>query len=105
MESDPQTRRPDPAQGGAVAREIRVRKGPLSVPGILIHEVGTARMGSDPKKSVLNEWNQVWDCRNVFVTDGACYVSIACQNPTLTMMAITARACDRLVRELEAGNL
>ena len=89
----------------AGAKEIRVRKGPLSVPGILIHEVGTARMGDDPKKSVLNKFNQVWDCSNVFVTDGACYVSIANQNPTLTMMAITARACDHIVSELKAGRL
>ncbi|MCW5968300.1 MAG: GMC family oxidoreductase [Blastocatellales bacterium] len=89
----------------AGAREIRIRKGPLSVPGILIHEVGTARMGDDPKKSVLNEWNRVWDCWNVFVTDGACYVSVASQNPTLTMMAITGRACDYIAREFRAGRL
>jgi choline dehydrogenase-like flavoprotein len=89
----------------AGARQISVRQGPLSVPGILIHEVGTARMGADPKKSVLNPFNQVWDCPNVFVTDGACYVSSANQNPTLTMMAITARACDHLARELKARNL
>ena len=89
----------------AGAKEIRVRKGPLSVPGILIHEVGTARMGDDPKKSVLNKFNQMWDCSNVFVTDGACYVSSASQNPTLTMMAITARACDHIVSELKAGRL
>ena len=62
-------------------------------------------MGDDPKKSVLNKYNQMWDCSNVFVTDGACYVSSACQNPTLTMMAITSRACDYLVRELKAGRL
>ena len=89
----------------AGAKDIRVRKGPLSVPGILIHEVGTARMGNDPKKSVLNQFNQLWDCSNVFVTDGACYVSNASQNPTLTMMAITARACDYIVSELRAGRL
>ncbi|HQR34643.1 MAG TPA: GMC family oxidoreductase, partial [Blastocatellia bacterium] len=58
-------------------------------PGFCIHEVGTARMGSDPKTSVLNKWNQTWDAKNVFVTDGACYASVGCQNPTLTMMAIT----------------
>ena len=89
----------------AGAKDIRVRKGPLSVPGILIHEVGTARMGNDPKKSVINRFNQLWDCSNVFVTDGACYVSSASQNPTLTMMAITARACDYIVSELRAGRL
>jgi len=57
-----------------------------------IHEMGTARMGSDPKTSVLNKWNQVWDAPNVFVTDGSFMVSSACQNPSLTYMAFTARA-------------
>jgi choline dehydrogenase-like flavoprotein len=89
----------------AGAQEIRVSYGPTSVPGILIHEVGTARMGSDPKKSVLNPFNQAWDVKNLFVTDGACYVSSANQNPTLTMMAITARAMNYLVEELRAGRL
>ena len=74
-------------------------------PGFCIHEVGTARMGSDPKTSVLNKWNQTWDAKNVFVTDGACYASIGCQNPTLTMMAITARACDYIADEFKRGNL
>ncbi|NBO66324.1 MAG: GMC family oxidoreductase, partial [Acidobacteria bacterium] len=74
-------------------------------PGFCIHEVGTARMGSDPKKSVLNSWNQVWDSKNVLVTDGACFVSQGCQNPTLTMMAITARACDHLAEELRRGEV
>lgn len=70
-----------------------------------IHEMGTARMGRDPKTSVLNEWNQVWDCKNVFVTDGACMTSSACQNPSLTYMAVTARAADYAVKELKKGNL
>ncbi|MBK9314753.1 MAG: GMC family oxidoreductase [Acidobacteria bacterium] len=74
-------------------------------PGFCIHEVGTARMGADPKTSVLNPWNQVWDAKNVFVTDGSCFVSQGCQNPTLTMMAITARACDYLSDEMKRGNL
>lgn len=69
----------------------------LAPPGFCIHEVGTARMGNDPKTSVLNKWNQSWDVKNLFVTDGACFVSQGCQNPTLTMMAITARACDYIV--------
>lgn len=89
----------------AGATNIRVSHGPTSVPGILIHEVGTARMGSDAKTSVLNKFNQAWDVKNVFVTDGACYVSIANQNPTLTMMAITARAMEYLADELKAGRL
>jgi choline dehydrogenase-like flavoprotein len=70
-----------------------------------IHEMGTARMGRDPKTSVLNEWNQVWDAKNVFVTDGACMTSSACQNPSLTYMALTARAADHAVKELKKMNL
>jgi choline dehydrogenase-like flavoprotein len=70
-----------------------------------IHEMGTARMGRDPKTSVLNEWNQVWDAKNVFVTDGACMASTACQNPSLTYMALTARAANHAVEELKKGNV
>lgn len=70
-----------------------------------IHEMGTARMGRDPKTSVLNGNNQVWDAKNVFVTDGACMTSAACQNPSLTYMALTARACEFAVNELKKGNL
>jgi choline dehydrogenase-like flavoprotein len=70
-----------------------------------IHEMGTARMGRDPKTSVLNEWNQVWDAKNVFVTDGACMTSSACQNPSLTYMALTARAANYAVEELKKRNL
>lgn len=70
-----------------------------------IHEMGTARMGRDPKTSVLNGNNQVWDAMNVFVTDGACMTSAAAQNPSLTYMALTARAVDFAVSELKKGNL
>src|SRR4029077_10761848 len=70
-----------------------------------IHEMGTARMGNDSKTSVLNKWNQVWDAQNVFVTDGACMVSSACQNPSLTYMALTARAANHAVEELKKGNI
>ncbi|GAO41891.1 GMC oxidoreductase [Flavihumibacter petaseus] len=70
-----------------------------------IHEMGTARMGSDPKNSVLNKYNQVWDAKNVFVTDGAFMVSSACQNPSLTYMAFTARAAAHAVDELKKQNL
>jgi choline dehydrogenase-like flavoprotein len=70
-----------------------------------IHEMGTARMGLDPKTSVLNKWNQMHDVKNVFVTDGAFMTSSACQNPSLTYMAFTARACDYAVNELKKGNL
>ncbi len=74
-------------------------------PGMGIHEMGTARMGRDPKTSVLNSHNQVWDAPNVFVTDGSCMTSAACQNPSLTYMALTARAADYAVAELNRRNL
>jgi len=74
-------------------------------PGMGIHEMGTARMGTSAKNSVLNKHNQVWDAPNVFVTDGSCMVSAACQNPSLTYMALTARAADYAVNELNRRNL
>jgi len=70
-----------------------------------IHEMGTARMGKDPKTSVLNKWNQVWDAPNVFVTDGSFMVSSNCCNPSLTYMAMTARAADHAVSELKKQNI
>jgi choline dehydrogenase-like flavoprotein len=70
-----------------------------------IHEMGTARMGLDPKTSVLNKWNQVWDAPNVYVTDGSFMVSSNCVNPSLTYMAMTARAVDHAVGELKKGNI
>jgi choline dehydrogenase-like flavoprotein len=73
--------------------------------GNSIHESGTARMGADPKKSVLNKFNQVHACKNVFVTDGAFMPSFGCQNPSLTYMAFTARAVDHAVSESKKGNL
>ena len=73
--------------------------------GMGIHEMGTARMGRDPKTSVLNGNNQVWDAKNVFVTDGACMTSASCVNPSLTYMALTARAVDFAINELKKGNL
>ncbi|MBA6224196.1 GMC family oxidoreductase [Colwellia sp. MB02u-18] len=74
-------------------------------PGMGIHEMGTARMGRDPKTSVLNSHNQVWDALNVFLTDGACMTSGSCVNPSLTYMALTARAAHFAVDELKKGNL
>ena len=74
-------------------------------PGMGIHEMGTARMGRDPKTSVLNANNQVWDAPNVFVTDGAAMTSASCVNPSLTYMALTARAADFAVSELKKRNL
>lgn len=85
-------------------KEVRTYDNPY-FPGMGIHEMGTARMGRDPKTSVLNKWNQVWDAPNVFVTDGACMVSAACQNPSLTYMALTARAADYAVSELTRRTL
>jgi choline dehydrogenase-like flavoprotein len=73
--------------------------------GLGIHEMGTARMGRNPKTSVLNQWNQVHACKNVFVTDGSAMTSSACQNPSLTYMALTARAVDYCVKELNRQNL
>lgn len=88
----------------AGVKEVRVYDN-VSYPGMGIHEMGTARMGRDPKTSVLNPHNQVWDAPNVFVTDGSCMVSSACQNPSLTYMALTARAAAFAVDELKRGNL
>lgn len=76
-----------------------------SYPGMAIHEMGTARMGKDPKTSVLNKWNQMHDVKNVFVTDGSCMTSAACQNPSLTYMALTARAVNFAVEALKKGDL
>tara|TARA_B100000749_G_scaffold279803_1_gene273666 strand:- start:426 stop:1916 length:1491 start_codon:yes stop_codon:yes gene_type:complete len=74
-------------------------------PGMGIHEMGGARMGRDPKSSVLNAHNQVWDAPNVFVTDGAAMTSASCVNPSLTYMALTARAANFAVEELKKGNI
>ncbi|MBA2302408.1 MAG: hypothetical protein H0W08_07210 [Acidobacteria bacterium] len=77
----------------------------LSVPGLACHEVGTARMGADPKDSVLNSFCQSWDINNLFVMDGSCFVSQGVQNPTLTMMALVARSCDYLLEACRRGDL
>ena len=77
----------------------------IGAPGLGIHEMGTARMGTSPKNSVLNGNNQVWAAPNVYVTDGACMTSAACGNPSLTYMALTARACDHAVKELKKMNI
>ena len=74
-------------------------------PGLAIHEMGTARMGRDPKTSALNQWNQAHDVPNLFVTDGACMASSSCVNPSITYMALTARAADHAVRQLTARSL
>jgi choline dehydrogenase-like flavoprotein len=74
-------------------------------PGLDIHEMGGVRMGRDPKTSLLNKWNQFHSCKNVFVTDGACMTSVGNQNPSLTFMALTARAANFAVEEINKGNL
>ncbi len=74
-------------------------------PGLDIHEMGGVRMGRDPKTSLLNKWNQFHSCKNVFVTDGACMTSVGNQNPSLTFMAMTARAANYAVEEINKGNL
>jgi choline dehydrogenase-like flavoprotein len=77
----------------------------MSPPGLAIHEMGTARMGRDPKTSVLNEHNQAHDVKNLFLPDGACMVSSSCVNPSLTYMALTARACDYAVSQMKKNEL
>jgi choline dehydrogenase-like flavoprotein len=88
----------------AGAKDIHPHNDHLA-PGLCIHEMGTARMGRDPKTSVLNGWNQVWEAPNVFVTDGACMTSSANQNPSITYMALTARAAHRAVELLKRREL
>jgi len=85
-------------------RDVRTADNAIGI-GLGIHEMGIARMGRDPKTSVLNAWNQLHACKNVYVTDGACMTSAACQNPSLTYMALTARAANHAVEELKRMNL
>jgi len=88
----------------AGAKNIQTQANP-SAPGWAIHEVGIARMGDDPKGSVLNQFQQSHDVKNLFVMDGAGFTSTACQNPTLTMMALCVRSCDHLMQEMKRGNI
>jgi len=74
-------------------------------PGLDIHEMGGVRMGRDPKTSMLNRWNQLHYCKNVFVTDGACMTSTGNQSPSILYMALTARAANRAVEEMKKNNL
>jgi choline dehydrogenase-like flavoprotein len=92
----------DPKEGNwlkSLAWSIFKKKSSGAPPGSAIHETGGARMGNDPKRSVLNKYNQCWDCENVFVTDGACFPYAPFANPTLTIMALTVRTCDYILRE------
>ena len=88
----------------AGAKDIQIFQ-QINPPGLAIHEMGTARMGRDPKTSVLNAHNQAHDIKNLFMPDGACMVSSSCVNPSLTYMALTARACDFAVSEMKKNNL
>jgi choline dehydrogenase-like flavoprotein len=81
------------------------REWTLSTPGMFVHEVGGARMGDDPKTSVVDPFCRSWDVRNLFVTDGACWPTSGWQNPTLTEMAVTARACAHAAGEMKRMNL
>ena len=89
----------------AGAANIRPWSVPNRVPGFGIHEVGTARMGADPKTSILNQFQQTHDVANLFVMDGACFTSSGCQNPTLTIMALAVRSTEYLKEEMRKGNL
>ncbi len=89
----------------AGAKDIRPDNRGPSTPGGTNHEMGTARMGRDPTTSVLNAWNQAWDVPNLFVTDGACMTSSGNQNPSLTYLALTARACHYAVGQMKRGEI
>jgi choline dehydrogenase-like flavoprotein len=88
----------------AGAKDINIHQ-KISPPGLAIHEMGTARMGRDPKTSVLNANNQAHDAKNLFMPDGASMVSTSCVNPSLTYMALTARACDFAVSAMKRNEL
>ena len=102
---------PDMMETGAQAMEaagavnIRPYMVPDRIPGYGIHEMGVARMGVDAKKSVLNQFQQAHDVKNLFVMDAAGFTSGGCQNPTLTIMALTVRSTDYLLGEMKRGNL
>jgi glucoside 3-dehydrogenase (cytochrome c) catalytic subunit len=89
----------------AGAKNIRPYAFPDRKPGRAIHEVGIARMGNDPKKSVLNQFQQAHDVKNLFVSDAAGFTSTACQNPTLTIMTLCVRSMDYLMGEMKRGNI
>ena len=89
----------------AGAKNIRPSRCRTAVPGYGIHEAGLARMGADPKTSVLNQFCQTHDVKNLFVMDASCFVSGGCQNPTLTIMALAVRSTDYLMQEMKAGTI
>ena len=89
----------------AGARDITPFAVPDRVPGFGIHEMGVARMGDDPASSVLNQFQQTHDIPNLFVMDAAGFPSGGCQNPTLTIMALTVRSCDHVMEQMRRGDL
>lgn len=100
--------RKDVAQQGenilrAAGAVFTIKTDEMSIPGMGVHEMGTARMGKDPKTSVLNKWNQAHDVPNLFITDGSAMTSASCVNPSITYMALTARAADYAVKEFRKG--
>ena len=90
------------ASGGVL---VNYRRGELDAMGSAIHEHGTCRMGTDPKRSALNAYNQMHEVKNVFVVDGSAFPNASEKNPTLTILALSWRATDRLVEELKRGSL
>jgi choline dehydrogenase-like flavoprotein len=90
---------------GAAGAKIKEVQNIPSEPGLAIHEAGTCRMGADPRTSVLNRFNQCHDVPNVFVTDASCFPGIGVQNPALTIMALTIRACEYAIRQLKRGDI
>jgi choline dehydrogenase-like flavoprotein len=89
----------------AAGFEVELEETEIKPPGSAAHEMGTARMGGDPATSVLNSYNQAWDVGNLFVTDAASFTSSGYHNPTLTIMALTVRACGYLADQLDTGAL
>jgi len=89
----------------AVGAEYVNKENEVSAPGLSIHEVGSARMGNDPKTSVLNKWQQAHDVKNLFVVDGASFVTAGWQNPTMTILALSMRASNHLAEEMSKGNV
>jgi choline dehydrogenase-like flavoprotein len=85
--------------------EVLARHDQMFPPGYSIHELGTSRMGADPKTSVLNKWNQSHDVKNLFVVDGSSFVTGGSQNPTMTISALSMRASEYMAEEMRKGNL
>jgi choline dehydrogenase-like flavoprotein len=85
--------------------EVLARHDQMLPPGYSIHELGTCRMGENPKTSVLNKWNQSWDVKNLFVVDGSSFVSGGSQNPTMTILSLSMRASEYLAEQLRKGDL